>query len=32
MMEGIADTFAKRFDHWKITLPEEDLKDRKHLK
>lgn len=28
-MNLIADTFAKRFAHWKITLAEEDLKDRK---
>ena len=27
-MNLIADTFAKRFAHWKITLPEEDLKAR----
>ena len=28
-MKFIADTFAKHFAHWKITLPEEDLKDRR---
>lgn len=28
-MNLIADTFAKRFDHWKITLPDEDLRDRR---
>ena len=28
-MKLIADNFAKRFAHWKITLPENDLKDRR---
>lgn len=27
-MEQITDTFAQRFAHWNITLPEEDLKGR----
>jgi hypothetical protein len=29
MIEMIADTFAKRFDHWKIKIPEENLKNRR---
>ena len=28
-MKLIADTFANRFAHWKITLPKKDLKDRR---
>ena len=28
-MKSIADTFNKRFAHWKIKLPEEDLKNGK---
>ena len=28
-MKLIADTFANRFAHWKITLPKNDLKDRR---
>ena len=28
MMDLIAETFAKRFTHWKLTLPEENLKNR----
>jgi len=28
-MNLIADTFAKRFAHWKINLPEEDIKARR---
>lgn len=28
-MKFVADTFAKHFAHWKITLSEEDLKDRR---
>jgi hypothetical protein len=27
-MKLIADTFAKRFNHWNITLPEKDIKNR----
>ena len=29
MTEMIADTFAKRFAHWKIRIPEENLKNRR---
>lgn len=28
MMKEIADTFAKHFSHWQITLPEKNLKKR----
>lgn len=28
-MKLIADIFVKRFTHWKISLPEEDLKNRR---
>ena len=29
MMNLIAETFAKHFKHWKISLPDEDLKNRR---
>lgn len=30
MLEILADTFAKHFTHWRIKLPEEDIKNRKN--